>query len=67
MVLSQIRNFFGFQDFLVNFQVKHRSTALVIEEGQLYQAAPSRQTAIWLVKSRLEKDYEGKHVDVVVY
>lgn len=65
--MSQISDFFGFQDFLVTFQVKHRTTALVLEEGQLYQSAPSRQIAVWLVKSRLEKDYEGKHVDVVVY
>lgn len=65
--MSRINDFFGFQDFLVSFKVKHRTTSLVLEEGQLYQSAPSRQTAIWLVKSRLEKDYEGKHVDVVVY
>jgi len=65
--LSQIRDFFVFQDFLVNFEVKQTASNEIVEKGQLYQSAPSRQTAIWLVKSRLEKDYEGKHVDVVVY
>lgn len=67
MELSWIKKLFGLQDFLVNFQVKHSSTALVLEKGQLYQAATSRQMAIWLTKYRLEKEHEGKHVDVIVH
>ena len=65
--MSRIRDFFGFQDFLVNFEVKQTASNEIVEKGQLYQSAPSRQTAIWLVKSRLEKEHEGKHVDVIVY
>jgi hypothetical protein len=65
--LSQVSNFFGFQDFLVNFEIKQTASSEVVDRGQLYQTAPSRQTAIWLVKSRLEKEHEGKHVDVIVH
>lgn len=67
MELPLIYNLFSFQDFLVNFQVKKRNDEKVVRMGQTYQSASSKATAVKLVKARLEKEYEGKPVDVIVY